>query len=187
MQFHKTMFATTLLSLTALLLAGCNSTGSTENNSSEISTPSSAASQDNTHDKELTDKEEYIPSEEERAVVLHPDDEFPGLLMGDAGPDIETSWLDPLSLTGEYMADLESLGFSYDSQEHLEALLELYDDRYCANSLTDPVNRMALVSSLEGDFSTDNVDFARTYVAYNCPGRAETIDRLFIYIEANQD
>lgn len=186
MQFHKTPPVTALLTLTALLVTGCGSDNSSANNPTEVSESSPSPTQSGFPQEENKEKEEDR-SENERTVVVHPDDEFSGLLMGEAGPDLETSWLSTLTLTGDYMTDLQNLGFSYQSQEHLDALLELYDDSYCARSLTEPVNRMTLLSQLRGDFSTDNVDFARTYVAYNCPGRAETIDRLFIYIEVDQD
>lgn len=185
MQFHKTPLATALFTLTALLLTGCSSENSSEKNPTEVSESTPLPAEKGF--KKGENKEDEDRSEDERPVVVHPDDEFPGLLMGEAGPDLETSWLSTLTLTGDYMTDLENLGLSYQSQEHLDALLELHDDRYCAGSLTEPVNRMTLLSGLKGDFSTGNVDFARTYVAYNCPGRAETIDRLFIYIEVDQD
>lgn len=186
MKYRKTKLTTVLLTATSLLFTGCSSNSSQESVPSQNTSPSFYAEEKPSNDEKINAEVEK-EAEDERPVVVHPDDEFPGLLMGDAGPDLETSWLPDLNLTGDYMADLENVGFSYESQEHLELLFEIYDDKYCAHSLTEPVNRMSLLGYLEGDFSRDKGDFARTYVAYNCPGRAETIDRLFIYIEVNQD
>jgi len=118
------------------------------------------------------------------ASPLHPDDTWPGLLMGDMGPDLESSWLNKLEITGDYAADLRNVDFE-PLAEDFEEVVTYHEEYWCETSFSDNVNRMGYSMDLERELKTDTVDWVRVMVKYNCPGRAETVDRLLIALEKN--
>lgn len=185
MNFMRNILRSSLASILVVALSACGTAEAPDESKKEEINPRFSAVEDSI--RELP--EENNPTNEPIAAetsALHPDDTWPGLLMSDAGPDLESSWLNPLEITGDYEADLRNVGFDPPASE-FEEVVTYHEENLCEPSFTDELERLSYLGLLNAELAYDRVDWIRVIILYKCPGRAETVDRLFIFLEKNAE